>query len=34
MRLYLLLRLFAALPEPLLDRIMARLPRKRGLDAG
>jgi short-subunit dehydrogenase len=34
MRLYLLLRLFAALPEPLLDQIMARLPRKRGLDAG
>lgn len=34
LRLYLLLRIFAALPEPLLDRIMARLPRKRGLGAG
>ncbi|MFM8679895.1 MAG: SDR family NAD(P)-dependent oxidoreductase [Alphaproteobacteria bacterium] len=32
LRLYLLLRVFAALPEPLLDRIMARLPRKRVLD--
>ena len=34
LRLYLLLRLFAALPEALLDRIMARLPRKRGLGEG
>lgn len=34
LRLYVLLRLFSALPERLLDRIMARLPRKRGLDGG
>ncbi|MBL8697368.1 MAG: SDR family NAD(P)-dependent oxidoreductase [Alphaproteobacteria bacterium] len=31
LRLYWLLRVLTALPEPLLDRIMARLPRKRGL---
>jgi short-subunit dehydrogenase len=30
LRLYWILRLFAALPDPLLDRIMARLPRKTG----
>lgn len=29
-RLYWILRAFAALPEPMLDRIMARLPRKSG----
>ena len=29
-RLYWILRAFAALPEPLLDRIMGRLPRKTG----
>ena len=30
-RLYAILRIVAALPEPLLDRLLARLPRKRGL---
>jgi short-subunit dehydrogenase len=28
-RLYAILRVVAALPEPLLDRLLARLPRKR-----
>ncbi len=32
-RLYWILRLMAALPEPILDRLMARLPRKRSAEA-